>query len=84
MSTLRIPSILGLALLAATTLSAKPAFLKAAKDAKIEGVATCMSCHTNTAPGKVAFTPRGTFLKDRKLKDKAKDVDVNWLKDFKG
>ena len=84
MSILRTSRCLGLAVVACLSLSAKPAFLKAAKEAKIEGVATCMSCHTNTAPGKVAFTARGTFLKTRKAKEKAKEVDVTWLKDFKG
>jgi cytochrome c2 len=75
--------ILGLAVVASLSLSAKPTFPKEAKEKGVEGVTNCMSCHTSIAPGKVAFGPKGKYLVDRKKKENAKDVDVAWLKDFK-
>jgi cytochrome c553 len=84
MSIKRTTQVLALAALATLSLAAKPALLKAAKDKGIEGVATCMSCHTNIQKDKVAFTAKGKYLQDRKKKEKAAEVDVTWLKDFKG
>ena len=82
MNILRTTRTLGLAVAACLSLSARPTFPKAAKDAGLTGV-TCMTCHTKvTAP--VAFTAKGKYLKERKATEKAKDVDVKWLKDFKG
>ena len=84
MSSKRTIQVLTLAAVATLSLSAKAAFLKTAKDKGVEGVATCLSCHTNTHKDKVAFTPKGNYLQDRKNKEKAAEVDVTWLKDFKG
>ena len=83
MSIKRNLSTFALAIVATLSLSAKPAFLKAAKDAGIDGVTSCMSCHTSIMKDKVAFGPRGKFLKERKAKEHAAEVDVKWLKDFK-
>jgi len=82
MSIRRSSLILGLAVAASLSLSAKPTFPKAAKEAGLEGV-TCMTCHTKVAPP-VAFTAKGKYLKERKATEKAKEVDVKWLNDFKG
>ena len=84
MSILRTTRILGLAVAACLSLAAKPAYLTAAKAKGIDGVTSCMSCHKTIAKDNVTFGPRGTYLRDRKKKENAAEVDVTWLKDFKG
>lgn len=80
----RTALVLGLAVAASLSLSAKPTFPKEAKEKGVEGITNCMSCHTSIAPGKIAFGPKGQYLADRKKKENAKAVDVAWLKDYKG
>ena len=74
--------ILTLVALACLSLSARPKLLKEAKEQGIDGVTSCMSCHTSIMKDKVAFGPRGKFLKERKAKEGV-EVDVKWLKEFK-
>lgn len=83
MRSIRTLPLLGLALLTSLSLSAKPTFPKLAKEKGLKGV-NCMTCHTSIVKDKIAFNAKGKFLIDRKHKEKAKEVDVLWLKDFKG
>lgn len=66
---------------------AAQATLKMQKDAKAAGFAeatNCMYCHNEKLPKKDAVThnDRGKWLVDQKDAKKAKEVDVNWLKDY--
>lgn len=58
------------------------------KDAKAAGFAAenCMYCHGEKMPKKEAATynDRGKWLQAEKTKRNAKEVDVNWLKDYPG
>ena len=58
------------------------------KKAKAAGfkVENCMYCHVDKLPKKEAATlnDRGKWLVAEKDKRKAKDVDVEWLKDYPG
>ena len=62
------------------------AMQKKAKELKIASVQNCQSCHTDKVPkkGAAAVNPMGKWLVDQKTTRKAKDVDVSWLKDYKG
>lgn len=49
----------------------------------------CQYCHVPALPKKDTFKPeelneRGKFLLTEKDKHKAKDIDVDWLKDYPG
>lgn len=86
------PAALGIALLAASALMAgsRPAsatlpMQKAAKEAGFAEATNCMYCHGEKLPKKDAhtFNERGQWLEAEKDKRKAKEVDVNWLKDYK-
>jgi len=56
------------------------------KQAKAAGfpAANCLYCHGEKLPKKGAATnnARGQWLVDEKAKRKAKEIDVNWLKDY--
>jgi hypothetical protein len=56
---------------------------KKAKAAGYEAT-NCLYCHGEKLPKKGACTnnARGQWLKDEKEKRKAKEIDVNWLKDY--
>ena len=50
---------------------------------------SCQYCHVSKAPKKDTFKPddlneRGAWLEAEKTKQKAKAVDVKWLKDYPG
>ena len=70
MNVLRTTRILGLAVAACLTLSARPTFPKAAKEAKIEGI-TCMTCHKGVPKKGGEFTEKGKALHATKKGDKA-------------
>lgn len=70
-----------------TPANAKMAFVKKAKDAGFTFITSCNSCHVDKMP-KLAthgepFGEVGKFLKAQKAKNKAAEVDVAWLKDYK-
>ena len=46
----------------------------------------CLYCHGEKLPKKdaVTYNERGKWLQAEKDKRKAKEVDVNWLKDYPG
>ena len=64
--------------------AAKPTFVKAAKEAKIEGVTSCVSCHVGVPKKGGDMTERGKWLIAQTAAKKAAEVDVAWLKDYKG
>jgi len=63
---------------------AKPAFVKKAQDLGFKDVVNCASCHQGAPKKTGPFTARGQFLVDQKAAKKAADIDLAWLKDFKG
>lgn len=70
-----------------TSAPAAEATLKMQKDAKAAGFAeatNCQYCHNEKLPKKDAVThnDRGKWLVEQKDAKKAKEVDVNWLKDY--
>ncbi len=84
-----------LALLAAVAIlavgspvNAKMPFVKKAKDAGFTFIENCASCHVDKMPKKEAkgepYNEVGKFLLAQKAKNKATEVDVAWLKDYKG
>ncbi len=86
------PVAVGVALLASAAwlagsrpASATMQMQKAAKDAGFADVTNCMACHGEKLPKKDAhtFNERGKWLMAEKDKRKAKEVDVNWLKEYK-
>jgi len=83
---MRRPSLLILsaaALALALPMQAKPAFVAKAKAAGFTDVTSCASCHVGAPKKGGTFTPMGKYLFDRKAKEKAAEVDVAWLKDYK-
>lgn len=76
-----------LAILGVETLSAKPMWVKQAKELGYPAQ-NCMYCHTEKLPkkehAKEQLNDRGKYLVAQMEKQKAKDVDLNWLKDYPG
>ncbi len=83
-----------LALLAAVAIfavgspaEAKLPFVKKAKDAGFTFIQNCASCHVDKMPKKESkgepFGEIGKWLKAEKAKNKAEEVDVAWLKNYK-
>lgn len=74
-------------LIASSPANAKMPFLKKAKDAGFTYITACNSCHVDKMPKLAAhgepFGEIGKFLKAQKAKNKAAEVDVAWLKDYK-
>jgi hypothetical protein len=73
-------------LLLAVPAQAKLPFVKKAQELGFKEITSCKSCHVDAMPKKGASAPneRGKFLVDMKAKHKAAEVDLNWLKDYKG
>ncbi|MDE3245255.1 MAG: hypothetical protein KGN80_04145 [Acidobacteriota bacterium] len=67
--------------------NAKMPFVKKAKEAGFAYIKDCQSCHVDKLPKAAAkgepFGEIGKFLKAQKAKNKAAEVDVAWLKDYK-
>ncbi len=67
--------------------NAKLPFVKKAKDMGFTYIKDCQSCHMDKMPKLAAhgepFGEIGKFLKAQKAKNKATEVDVAWLKDYK-
>ena len=65
---------------------AKLPFVKKAKDLGFAEITGCQSCHVDKMPkkGASAANERGKFLLKVKAEKKAAEVDLAWLKDYKG
>ncbi|HET9795865.1 MAG TPA: hypothetical protein VFS34_15535 [Thermoanaerobaculia bacterium] len=76
-----------LAVMGAESLSAKAAYVKQAKEAGYPAT-NCLYCHTEKLPkkenAKQQLNDRGKWLLAQMEKKNAKEVDVNWLKDYPG
>ena len=83
-----------LALLAAAAIlavgspvSAKMPFVKKAKELGFAYITDCASCHLDKMPKAASkgepYNEVGKFLLAQKAKNKATEVDVAWLKDYK-
>lgn len=69
------------AMLLAVPASAKPAFLKKAKEAGITQVTSCKSCHAEKM-SKDSLNDTGKWLMNEMKVKKAKEVDPTWLKEY--
>jgi hypothetical protein len=78
--------VIAAAAMLAVPAQAKLPFLKKAKDLGFTEITSCKSCHVDAMPKKGASegNERGKFLIATKTAKKAAEVDLNWLKDYKG
>jgi hypothetical protein len=63
--------------------SAKMPWTKEAQKLGFKNVENCKSCHAGEKNDGKNLTDMGKFLMTRKAKEKAENVDLNWLKDYK-
>ena len=78
--------VIAAAAMLAIPAQAKLPFLAKAKELGFTDIKTCQSCHVDKMPKKGASegNERGKFLIATKAAKKAAEVDLNWLKDYKG
>jgi len=78
--------ILAAAAILSVPAQAKLPFVKKAKELGFAEITSCKSCHVDAMPKKDAHegNERGKFLSKMKADKKAAEVDLNWLKDYKG
>ena len=67
-------------MLAPLALQAKPAWVKKAQDLGLTEIQNCQSCHAAKPP---ALGDLGKWLVEQKKTRKAKDIDLNWVKEYK-
>ncbi len=72
------------ALLLAIPAQAKMPFVKKAQELGFADIKACTACHAGVPKKDGDMTERGKFLKKTKADKKAAEVDLNWLKDYKG
>ncbi|WP_243300852.1 hypothetical protein [Geothrix oryzisoli] len=72
------------ALILAVPAQAKVPFVKKAQELGFAEVKDCKACHVGAPKKGGEMTARGKFLEETKAKKKAAEVDLNWLKDYKG
>ena len=72
------------ALILAIPAQAKMPFVKKAQELGFAEVKDCKACHVGAPKKGGEMTARGKFLEETKAKKKAADVDLNWLKEYKG
>ena len=74
------------AMILALPAQAKLPFVKKAQELGFTDIKSCQSCHVDKMPKKGASEPneRGKFLLATKATKKAAEVDLNWLKEYKG
>jgi hypothetical protein len=69
------------------TVAAKPLWVKKAKEMGLPAE-NCLYCHTEKLPkkehAKEQLNDRGKWLVAQKDKKQAKEVDLEWLKDYPG
>ena len=78
--------VIAAAAMLAIPAQAKLPFLKKAKDMGFTEITSCQSRHVDKMPKKGASegNERGKYLIATKNAKKAAEVDLNWLKDYKG
>jgi hypothetical protein len=72
------------ALILAVPAQAKMPWVKKAAELGIADVKDCKACHVGAPKKGGELTERGKFLIDMKAKKKAPEVDLAWLKEYKG
>ncbi|HJW43920.1 MAG TPA: hypothetical protein VJ463_05665 [Geothrix sp.] len=72
------------ALILAVPAQAKMPWVKKAQEAGFADVKDCKACHVGAAKKGGELAERGKFLMDMKGKKKAAEVDLAWLKEYKG
>ena len=72
------------ALILAIPAQAKAPFVKKAQELGFAEVKDCKACHVGAPKKGGEMNARGKFLEETKAKKKAAEVDLNWLKDYKG
>jgi hypothetical protein len=80
------PFLIASVMILALPAQAKLPFVKKAKELGFTEITSCKSCHVDAMPkkGASANNERGKFLLEMKAKKKAAEVDLNWLKEYKG
>jgi len=84
---MRIATLLvAAAMILAVPAQAKLPFVKKAQELGFKEITSCQSCHVDKMPKKGASenNERGKFLLKMKTDKKVAEVDLNWLKDYKG
>ena len=83
---MRTAILIAAAMILSVSAQAKLPFVKKAKELGFTEITSCKSCHVDAMPKKGASTPneRGKFLLKMKADKKAAEVDLNWLKEYKG
>jgi hypothetical protein len=82
---MRFPILLtAAALMLAVPAQAKMPWVKKAQEAGFAEVKDCKACHVGAPKKGGELAERGKFLVDMKAKKKAAEVDLAWLKDYKG
>ncbi|HEY3399974.1 MAG TPA: hypothetical protein VGK03_05025 [Geothrix sp.] len=72
------------ALILAVPAQAKMPWVKKAQELGFADVKDCKACHVGAPKKGGDLSERGKFLFDTKTKKKAAEVDLAWLKDYKG
>ncbi len=72
------------ALILAVPAQAKMPWVKKAKELGHAEIKDCKACHVGMAKKGGELTERGKFLADMKTQKKAAEVDLAWLKEYKG
>ncbi|MBP1771786.1 MAG: hypothetical protein H6P99_949 [Holophagaceae bacterium] len=81
----RWSSVLLVFVLAGLSAQAKLPFVKKAQALGFAEIKDCKACHAVLPPKKGGeMTERGKFLLSAKASHKAAEVDLAWLKDYKG
>ena len=63
---------------------AKMPWVKKAQELGHAEIKDCKACHVGAAKKDGELSERGKFLMTTKAAKKAAEVDLNWLKDYKG
>ncbi|HEY3270858.1 MAG TPA: hypothetical protein VGJ89_06555 [Geothrix sp.] len=82
---MRIATLIAVAaLILAVPAQAKMPWVKKAQELGFAEVKDCKACHVGAPKKGGEMSARGKFLEETKAKKQAADVDLNWLKDYKG
>lgn len=72
------------ALILSVPAQAKMPWVKKSQELGFADVKDCKACHVGAAKKGGDLSDRGKFLMDTKAKKKAAEVDLAWLKEYKG
>lgn len=72
------------AVVLAVPAQAKMPWVKKSQELGFAEIKDCKACHVGAPKKGGDLSERGKFLMDQKAKKKAAEVDLNWLKEYKG